>query len=86
MDITTPNLTSITIIWDEVKCTDRNSDNIKYIIKYDGTNATSNTHQFTASRLLPSTTYTFQIAAMNSNGTGPFDNITGSTSKPEGGT
>ena len=84
MNITATNLMSITITWDEVQCIDRNSDITEYMIKFNGRIATSNTSQFIASRLFPSTTYTFQIAAKSINGTGPFNNITDSTSQPQG--
>ncbi len=88
LNITASNLTSITISWDKVQCSERNSDITGYIIKYNGrsTTTTASTTQFTASQLFPSSTYTFQIAAMSSNETGPFTNTTGSTSKPQGST
>ena len=55
------------------------------MVKYDGmSTATSRTYQFIASRLFPSTNYTFQIAAMSSSEIGPYsNNITASTSSPE---
>jgi hypothetical protein len=81
------NLTSITINWDEVQCIDRNNDITGYVIKFNGRNTTvtTNTHQFIASQLFPSTTYMFQIAAINSNGTGDFGSINAATTtSPEG--
>lgn len=84
LNITASNLTSITINWSDVQCFDRNSDITEYIIKFNGASTTFKTLQFTASQLFPSTTYTFQIAAMSDNGTGPFNNITGSTTEPDG--
>jgi hypothetical protein len=88
LNITASNLTSITISWDEVQCIDRNGDITGYIIEYNGNSTTTmaSTTQFTASQLFPNSTYTFQIAAMSSNETGPFNIITGSTSKPQGST
>ena len=83
LNITAFNLTSITITWDEVKCINRNSNITGYMIKYNGTNAATSTHQFIASQLFPSTNYIFQIAAMSSHGIGPYSNITtASTSSP----
>ena len=84
MNITATDLTSITVTWDEVQCIERNSDITEYMIKFNEINEISRTRQFIASRLFPSTTYTFQIAAMSSDGTGPFNNITGSTTQPQG--
>ena len=84
LNITTSNLTSITINWNEVECIDRNSDITGYMIRFNGTNANSNTSQFTVSQLFPSTTYKFQVAAVSINGSGPFNNVTGSTTTPDG--
>jgi hypothetical protein len=85
LNITASNLTSITITWDEVQCINRNSDITGYVIKFNGRSNTTNMRQFIASGLFPSTTYTFQIAAMSSNGTGqPFGSINASTSSPKG--
>ena len=83
---TTSNLTSITIQWDDVECTERNSDITGYIIKFGQTmiNVSSDMRQFTATELFPSTAYMFEIAAVSSNGTGPFSNVSGSTLSPEG--
>lgn len=77
-------MTSITITWDEVQCIERNSDITEYVIIFNEINDTSNARQFTASQLFPSTSYTFQIAAMSSDGIGPFESINASTSPPEG--
>ncbi len=39
---------------------------------------------FTASRLIPPTNYTFRVAGVNSNGTGPFSNATTITTNEDG--
>ena len=88
------NSTSITLTWDRLSCEDRNGEITGYRIQYGisafnttmmitGTSPSDRT--FTASGLVPLTTYMFRIAAVNSHGLGP-DNATEnfSTSFPLG--
>ena len=79
------NLTSITIQWDAVECIDQNSDITGYMVMFDGRmmNVTSEARQFTASGLFPNTMYTFQVAAVSMSDTGPYSNITASTTLPQ---
>ena len=85
--------TSITLSWDRVLCEDRNGEITGYSIQYGitsfdttmtvtGTSPSDRT--FTASRLVPLTTYMFRIAAVNSHGEGPYRNGKFSTAFPEG--
>ena len=80
--------TSITIQWDDVECIDQNSDimgyNITIILDDKMMNFCSDEKQFTATGLFPSTMHTLQVAARSVNGTGPYSNITTSTTQPEG--
>ena len=68
--------TSISIQWDQVPCIEQNSDITGYIVRYS--NSTGETQMatgqmFTASGLTPSTTYSFQVAAVNSDDeVGPY--------------
>ena len=73
--------TTITLTWDEINCVDRNGVITGYMVHYGittfntslnvtGTSASDRT--FTASGLVPLTTYMFRIAAVNSDGVGPY--------------
>lgn len=86
-------LTSITIQWSSVECFDQNSRITGYIIlisksrsdDYNDMNITVDSIQiFTAMDLFPSTRYTFEIAAVSNDKTGPFASTTRYTSFPEG--
>ena len=74
--------TTITLTWDEINCVDRNGVVTGYMVQYGittfntllnvtGTSASDRT--FTASGLVPLTTYMFRIAAVNSDGVGPYN-------------
>ena len=79
---------SITVQWGRVSCIDRNSEVTGYTVRYGQTGCTTTVMEsvsatgdsdriFTASGLIPRTSYTFQMAAVSSNSTGPFS--TGTT-------
>ena len=74
---------SITVQWGRVSCIDRNSEITGYTVRYGQTGSTTTVMEsvsgtsdsdrmFTASGLIPRTNYTFEIAAVSSEGTGPF--------------
>ena len=78
---------SITINWELVPCEHRNGDITGYSVRYGemGTNMTDTTvlnitgasvTEATISNLTLSTTYSIQVAAVNSAGTGVFSNAT----------
>ena len=87
---------SITVQWGHVRCIDHNSEITGYTVRYGQTGSpttimesvsgTSDSDRiFTASGLIPRTSYTFEVAAVSSEGTGPFSTgITVETSVPEG--
>ena len=91
---TTP--TSITITWGRVPCEDRNVEITQYIGRY-GPNSnlpisvigTSN-RMFTATGLIPRTSYTFEVEAAHFDPTtfipfrGPSATVTGTTAVPTG--
>ena len=79
-------LTSITIHWSDVECIEQNSDITEYMVMFDERtmHASSKAQQFTATGLFPNTMYTLQVAAVSVNGTGPYSNITASTTPPQG--
>ena len=88
------NPSSITVQWDCVDCIDRNSEITGYTVRYQnggttvmesvlGTSASDTV--FTASGLIPRTSYTFEVAAVSNEGTGPFStDTTVETAVPEG--
>ena len=76
--------TSITVMWDRLSCVDRNGQITGYRIQYSittlsttvnitGTSASD--RNFTASELVPLTTYMFRLAAVNSDGVGPYSSV-----------
>ena len=70
--------TTITLTWDKLNCVDRNGAITGYMVQYGITtfnisvNVTGTSASVTASGLVPLTTYMFRIAAVNSDGVGPY--------------
>ena len=76
--------TSITVQWGEVDCIHRNGDITGYTVRYEvqgnGSTQTVNVSggeatQTTISELTPSTNYSIEVAAVNSVGTGVYNNL-----------
>ena len=74
---------SITVQWGRVSCIDRNSEITGYTVQYSQTGSfttvmesvsgtSDSDRMFTASGLIPHTSYTFEVAAVSSEGAGPF--------------
>ena len=86
---TSVTLSSITVTWDELSCVERNGAPTGYRIQYGITNfdniETVTGTSFTATRLIPLTIYMFRVAAVNSNGMGPYSttltSVTNATSE-----
>ena len=81
---TNATFTSIALTWDELSCVDHNGELTGYRVEYGTTTfnnmTTLNGTSFTVTRLLANTTYMFRVAAVNSNGTGPYSTVvTGQT-------
>ena len=81
----TPSVTarSVNVSWNEIECIERNGMITNYTVEFLSLGGSAipgvlmvNERRFTASELTPFTNYTFQVAGDNSNGTGPFSNIT----------
>ena len=79
----TPSITSrsVSVSWSTIECIERNGVITNYTVVFQEqggavipgeVNVTDRT--FTASGLTPHTNYTFRVAGINSNGTGPFFN------------
>ena len=83
------NYTSITVLWEPVPCVQQNGVITNYSINYSESSVTSGpfvatTLSFTATSLFPGTLYTFEVAAVNSEGTGPYEQQVVSTTIPTG--
>ena len=79
----TPN--SITLTWNALRCVNRNGALTGYKIQYGDNMETVTGTSFTATGLIPLTTYMFRVAAVNGNGTGPYSTTVSSmTSFPTG--
>ena len=81
LNSTLSTATTITLTWDQLNCVDHNGVITGYRIQYGiittdnlmmVTGAAASDRTFTASRLVPLTTYMFRIAAVNSDGVGPY--------------
>ena len=75
------NSTAITVQWGPVDCADRNRDITGYSVQYGevGSGSTQtmpvsggSATEATISGLMPSSTYSIQVAAVTSAGTGPY--------------
>ncbi len=83
------NFTSVTISWQPVDCLQQNSPIISYKIRYTETSITTGPitttdTSFVATSLFPGTSYTFEIAAVNKDGDGPYQQFIASTQPPTG--
>lgn len=77
---------SITLSWDELDCVNRNGEITGYLIEYNFETTYTNTTRpfFTNTGLSPETTYSFRVAAVNSNGTGTPSTSINATTLPSG--
>ena len=89
----TPSTTSrsVSVSWSTIQCIECNGVITNYTMVFqeqggavipDEVNAMDRT--FTASGLTPHTNYTFRVAGVNSNGTGPYTNISGILTDEDG--
>ena len=85
--------TSITISWQPLNCVLQKGAITQYKIRYSETvtmsqmssdTVVANILQFTTNTLFPGTMYTFEVAAVNNNGIGPYTSLQVSTSTPTG--
>ena len=74
--------TNITITWGTIECIKRNGEITDYIVEFQEQGGVIISGEvivmdrnFTASGLTPGATYTFRVAGVNRNGTGPFFNL-----------
>ena len=79
MNTTTPRTAMVT--WNAIECIDQNGIIINYMVQFqqdDGVDVAEGVvgRTYTVSGLTPATRYTFRVAGVNSNGTGPFSPAT----------
>ena len=82
VSVTTVNSSSVKVRWGDVPCAGKNGEITGYLINYTSTSAggvsgeimaQANTSSKIISDLSPCIAYNFRVAAMNINGTGPFN-------------
>ena len=71
---------SVSTSWSKIECIERKGPIINYAVEFQEVGGALIPRvvvdrTFTASRLTPYTNYTFRVAGVNDNGTGPFSNI-----------
>ena len=81
--INTPSITSrsVSVSWRQITCIERNGPITNYSVEFLEVGGALIpdvvvNRTFTASGLIPYTNYTFKVAGVNDNGTGPFSNVT----------
>ena len=72
---------SVSVSWTQIRCIERNGPITNYTVEFQEVGralipGVVVNRTFTASGLTPYTNYTFRIAGVNNNGTGPFTNVT----------
>ena len=79
MNTTTPRTAMVT--WNAIECIDQNGIIINYMVQFQEQDGGASVaggevnvigRTYTATELTPATRYTFRVAGVNSNGTGPF--------------
>ena len=67
---------SILVTWETIDCIEHNGVIIAYLVMFQGVETRAVIDRnFTASGLTPNTSYTFQVAGVNANGTGPYTEL-----------
>ena len=69
---------SVSVSWTQIRCIERNGPITNYTVEFQEVGGALipgvvMNRTFTASGLTPYTNYTFRVAGVNDNGTGPFD-------------
>ena len=69
--------------WDTIECIERNGIILNYTVDSDATGSISGMH-FSAEGLTPGRQYTFRVAGVNDDDTGPFTDTMTITTDEEG--
>ena len=82
VDVSVINSTALTVQWEAVPCIEQNGDITGYTARILESgemerveDVGDDVNEVTISELTPSTTYSFQVAAVNSEGTGPYSDL-----------
>ena len=80
---------SVDVSWQSIVCIERNGRISGYAVQFQERERAINLSKvvglnFTATGLTPHTNYTFSVAGVNSNGTGPFTDIVTITTNEDG--
>ena len=72
---------SVSVSWTQIRCIERNGPITSYRVEFRKMRGAlipgvMMNRTFTASGLFPYTNYTYRVAGVNDNGTGPFSNVT----------
>ena len=77
VDVSVINSTALIVQWETVPCIEQNGDITGYTVRVleSGEMDVGDVNEVTISELTPSTTYSIQVAAVNSEGTGPYSDL-----------
>ena len=89
IDTSSTTSRSVSMSWTEIECIERNGPITNYTVEFQEVGGALIpgvvvNRTFTASGLTPYTNYTFRVAGVNDNGTGPFSNVTSILTEEEG--
>ena len=81
VNISSTTSRSVSVSWTQIRCIERNGPITNYTVEFQEVGGALIpgvvvNRTFTASKLTPYTNYTFRVAGVNDNGTGPFSNVT----------
>ena len=77
-DVSVINSTALTVQWEAVPCIEQNGDITGYTVRVgemERVEDVGDVNEVTISDLTPSTTYSIHVAAVNSEGTGPYSDL-----------
>jgi hypothetical protein len=72
------------VTWRIIQCIHQNGNITGYAVEFNGSTTEVVGRSFNASGLTPARNYTFRVAGVNINGTGPFTNYTTITTDEDG--
>ena len=81
VDVFVINSTALNVQWEAVPCIEQNGDITGYTVcvlvsgEMERVEDAGDVNEVTISDLTPSTTYSIQVAAVNSEGTGPYSDL-----------
>ena len=81
VDVSVINSTALNVQWEMIPCIEQNGDITGYTVRVlvsgemERVEDAGDVNEVTISELTPSTTYSIQVAAVNSEGTGPYSDL-----------